>query len=135
MGKPILCLDFDGVIHSYTSGWQGADKIPDPPVNGAFEFLDRAKEFFDIQVFSSRSNQEGGTQAMMEWFSKYWTEYLFTKQPNLKDEYSEFFCPDWISFPKEKPAAFLTIDDRAITFNGNWFNPRDLLDFKPWYKK
>lgn len=31
MGKPILCLDFDGVIHSYASGWKGADVIPDPP--------------------------------------------------------------------------------------------------------
>ena len=28
--KPILCLDFDGVIHSYISGWKGADVIPDP---------------------------------------------------------------------------------------------------------
>jgi hypothetical protein len=28
MGKPILCLDFDGVLHSYSSGWKGADVIP-----------------------------------------------------------------------------------------------------------
>ena len=29
MAKPILCLDFDGVIHRYDSGWKGADVIPD----------------------------------------------------------------------------------------------------------
>jgi hypothetical protein len=34
MRKPILCLDFDGVLHSYTSGWKGAAVIPDPPVPG-----------------------------------------------------------------------------------------------------
>jgi hypothetical protein len=29
LSKPILCLDFDGTIHSYISGWQGADVIPE----------------------------------------------------------------------------------------------------------
>ena len=39
MTKPILCLDFDGVIHSYTSGWKGARIILDPPVPGALDFI------------------------------------------------------------------------------------------------
>jgi hypothetical protein len=39
MNAPILCLDFDGVIHSFKSGWKGAGKIPDPPVEGAIEWI------------------------------------------------------------------------------------------------
>lgn len=132
--KPILCLDFDGVCHSYTSGWKGASIIPDPPVDGLFEFLDLAKEHFTIVVFSSRSNKDGGILAMMEWFSKYYTDYLFAKFPGLDEKFSNIFCPDWIEFPTEKPAAFISIDDRAITFTGKWPDINILRAFKPWYK-
>ena len=34
MGKKTVVFDFDGVIHSYTSGWQGIGNIPDPVVPG-----------------------------------------------------------------------------------------------------
>jgi hypothetical protein len=66
--KPVLCMDFDGVVHKYISGWQGIDKIIDPPVDGALVFLNAALEFFDVNIFSSRSSAKAGRDAMMIWF-------------------------------------------------------------------
>ena len=34
MNKQTVVFDFDGVIHSYKSGWQGDAIIPDEPVVG-----------------------------------------------------------------------------------------------------
>ena len=64
---PAECLDFDGVLHSYTSGWKGADVIPDPPVEGAIAFLREAVKHFQVEIFSSRSHQPGGGYAMRDW--------------------------------------------------------------------
>ena len=55
MTKFILCLDFDGTIHSYESGWQGADIISDTPVSGAFDFIKITVQHFDVHVYSARS--------------------------------------------------------------------------------
>ena len=66
----ILCLGFDGVIHSYKSGWQGAMTIPDPPVPGALKFIVKATEHFEVMIYSSRSNQLGGIRAMKRYLIK-----------------------------------------------------------------
>jgi hypothetical protein len=126
MGKPILCLDFDGVCHSYTSGWQGADVIPDDAVPGLFEFLEKAAPWFDIQVYSSRSNQPGGIAAMQAWFDQQRRKWQATGGQG-DASYS-------ISFPTEKPSAFVTLDDRAITFTGLWPEVEFLRNFRPWHK-
>jgi hypothetical protein len=132
MSKPILCVDFDGVVHSYTSGWKGASVIPDAPVPGALRWLWQATDFFDVQIYSSRSKEESGLRAMRRWMQIHATDELGHDHP-MSNEHPAY--P--ISFTHEKPAAFLTIDDRAICFDGDWerLSPRKLLDFKPWYQR
>lgn len=129
MNKPILLLDFDGVCHSYESGWKGASVIPDEYVPGLFEFLEEAKEHFEIHIYSSRTNQDGGIEAMLAWFMaqrKLWRER--GGKPPVD-------TPLEVQFPKEKPPAFLTIDDRCYCFDGRWPIAEKLLNFKPWNKK
>jgi hypothetical protein len=122
-GKPILCLDFDGVLHSYTSGWKGADVIPDPPVAGAIQFLQEATKHFRVAIYSSRSHQPGGILAMQNWLRDHSGSWDVV---NANNE---------IDWPTEKPAAMITIDDRALTFDGTWPRMEELKAFQPWNKR
>jgi hypothetical protein len=45
------------------------------------------------------------------------------------------FPVDQIQFGTNKPSALVTLDDRAVTFTGNWPSVEDLLNFKPWNRK
>jgi hypothetical protein len=129
MSKPILCLDFDGVIHSYSSGWKGADVIPDPPVPGAVAFICNALPHFRVAIYSSRSGQSGGIDAMQAWLhTAMVTEGVYPPETadNLLGQ---------IEWPTEKPPAMVTIDDRALTFTGSWPDTEELLAFQPWNKK
>lgn len=129
MQKPILCLDFDGVLHSYTSGWKGASVIPDPPVEGAMRFIWDAQDHFRIAIFSSRSHQPGGKLAMKAWLAVHFRKHWAADRTRCDDILAE------IEWPDKKPAAFITIDDRALTFNGIWPDIQILRAFKPWNKK
>jgi hypothetical protein len=131
---PILCLDFDGVLNSYTSGWKGATTIPDPPVPGAIEFLCEALAYFEVHIYSSRSHQDGGIDAMMDWIAL-WERAWIVEQVNAGKPTPRTSLLLNIKFPTEKPAAFLTIDDRALTFTGTWPDMEALRAFKPWWKQ
>lgn len=132
--NPIICVDFDGVIHSYTSGWQGVSVISDPPVPGAIKWLEDhlpvpdcicamapAHEGPIVQIYSSRSKSWCGRRAMKKWLIKHGMHAGYINEKILK-------------FPTKKPAAFLTIDDRAICFDGNFPTTDQMINFKPWNK-
>ncbi|TXH52853.1 MAG: hypothetical protein E6Q97_14630 [Desulfurellales bacterium] len=123
--KPILCLDFDGVIHRYSKGWQNG-VIYDDAVPGFFEFAEAAAEHFHLVIYSSRSKTEEGQIEMALWMTaqrKKWRE------AGGKPKRSE---PLSFEYADEKPPAFLTIDDRAVQFNGTWPDVSALKNFKPW---
>lgn len=125
--KPILCLDFDGVLHGYQSGWQGADVCPDPPVEGAMEFVEEAVNHFTVAILSSRSHQSNGIVAMQTWMR------LQLHKALGPDRAEATYVQ--IQWPTEKPPAVVTIDDRALTFIGIWPSIEAIRNFKPWNKQ
>lgn len=119
MSKQTVVFDFDGVIHSYTSGWQGAEVALDPPVPGIKEALKAIHSAgYEVVVVSTRCASRKGIDAVNDYLHR-----------NGMLEYVDKIC-------KEKPPAIVYIDDRAICFDGH---PETLLDkikaFKPWNKQ
>ena len=131
-----VCLDFDGVLNQYDSGWQGADVITDEPVEGALEALyGWLNDGLSLAIYSARSGQIGGIPAMRKWLSKHdgeyrhehWTQEDVAKVPMLVER---------IELPVFKPAAQLYIDDRGYRFKGVFPNTKELKElFTPWYEK
>lgn len=150
MGKPILCVDFDGVIHSYKTKWTNAWTVSDGPVPGAIKFLIDAQNFFDVQIYSSRSKSFWGRRAMKKALFRWFSEEADVKDSAAQRKTFETVSMDpWeyevefagrifikkLKFPVKKPAAFMTIDDRAHCFMGTFPKPDELMSFKPWNKK
>lgn len=111
--KKTLLFDFDGVIHSYVSGWQGVGIANDPPVIGINYCIDQLKEEYLIYIYSSRCCEPVGVKCIEDYMNKY--KIYYDKITNIK------------------PPAYLTIDDRCICFDGDTFSLIDKIkEFKSW---
>lgn len=97
--KKTVAVDFDGVLHSYTSGWTGIEPT-DPPCEGAVGFIQGLSNNYTVVVVSSRAIDPGGAFAIERWLQKH-------------------------GFPKldvtsEKVPAVAYIDDRAVVYDGDF---------------
>lgn len=90
-----VVFDFDGVIHSYASGWTGM--IPeDGPEPGALEAVQWAQsEGYEVVIQSTRAATQEGHTAMREWLRRYG-------------------FPDGLRVTDQKVPAVAYIDDRAV---------------------
>jgi hypothetical protein len=151
--KQTLILDFDGVLHSYTSPWKNARTIPDAPVLTAMAYLIRYVQVFEVVILSSRSHQFLGRYAMKRWLRKWMyrqirdmqggslaiEEFVMSffdsaapQETNARDAANAIVA--MIKFPRHKPPAVLTIDDRAIQFLGTFPECGTISGFIPWNK-
>ncbi|MFH0853419.1 MAG: hypothetical protein V1853_03360, partial [bacterium] len=93
-----LAIDFDGVIHKYSRGFDDGT-IYDPPVAGTRQTLTKLREKWWIFIYTVRADTKKGKQAIEQYLKKY------------KIPFDEIVS--------HKPVAFAYIDDRAIHFK-NW---------------
>ncbi|SMC58386.1 hypothetical protein SAMN06297251_10475 [Fulvimarina manganoxydans] len=128
--KKLISIDFDGVLHSYSSGWQGAGTASDAPVPGALAFLRSLVEDgrFDVVISSSRCDRAEGREAIRSWLDRHLTE-----------AYGEVVGLTVAAGVRvgdgTKPPAFLHVDDRCVRFEGEWPSLDEIDAFAPWNKK
>ncbi len=137
--RKIVCLDFDGVIHSYTSGWQGVGVVSDLPMPGAIHWIVWHCPKLDLAIYSSRSKSWRGRRAMKRWLKAALASYFATCEipPDVPTESYDAWelaggVMRTISWPWFKPPAFLTIDDRALRFEGSFPTLAEIEAFRPW---
>jgi hypothetical protein len=131
--RKTIAVDFDGVIHKYSKGWQDGS-IYDGEVEGAIDAIHRLTLEYNVFILSIRSPYQ----------IKFWLEEQF-------DTWHSVFQPDpfklevipwwkfWKKFWNKRGVVGITnkklvfdvmIDDRCIPFYGDWKEiPQRIAEF------
>lgn len=98
-----VCVDFDGTLHPYTEGWVGYDVADERPTPGAREYLEAlARRHVKVAVYSARADSTEGIEGIWRWLRAEKLDHLVDLITNVKI------------------AAVAYVDDRAVTFRGEW---------------
>lgn len=100
MANKTLSIDFDGVIHKYSKGWQDGS-IYDMPIEGAIDALNNlCEQGYCVYIFTARADTIQRTKEILIWLHTNGLKYP-VRVSNIK------------------VASLMYIDDRAIRFT-NW---------------
>jgi hypothetical protein len=101
-GKTVS-VDFDGVLHTYQSGWTGPEPT-DPPEPGALEFINNLLAMgLKPVIVSSRADSPEGVHHIEKWLERH----------NFP----------WMTVSHSKVQAIAYVDDRAVRYDtgsGDW---------------
>lgn len=113
--RETVCIDFDHVVHKYP-GWQLGQNprdITGTLMPGAKEAIKDLRRDYQIIIFSSRARLPAAARAIAKWLRERGIEV------------------DGIT--ATKVPAIVYIDDRGLTFDGDWDRiPQRVREFKAW---
>lgn len=114
-----IAVDFDGVVHAYSKGWQGG-QIYDEPVPGAIDGLRALMERDAVYICTARA----WLDPVAAWLNKHGVPALVdtSGETRLLWEERGRLLVTWFKLP-----ATAYIDDRAIRFE-SW--PQTLADIE-----
>lgn len=119
----IIAIDFDGVIDSY-KGWQGEHTFHEP-ISGAREALwELAARGFTIVVYTCRPD----ISEIKKYLIKNNIPFHSINSSHRNKE---------LGLCREKLAADIYIDDKAVCFEGRWDKAflDKVVNFKEWWRK
>ena len=106
MSRPRICVDFDGVLNTY-SGWKGREELYKPR-EGVYEFLEELDSKFNVVIFTTRNSD-----LVWDWLKKYHFDFFVDEVTDIK------------------VGAVAYIGDRALKFNGDYAETlSELKEFK-----
>lgn len=134
-----IAVDFDGVIHAYTRGYQDGS-IYDEPIKGAFETIGKLiDQGFAVYVLSTRKPRQ-----MRKWLRDHVITYdpfvpagvdekikIYGFEVEIVPRRAKFWNkPGVLGVTNRKIPAIAYLDDRAVFFGGDWDKAyADLTEF------
>jgi len=130
--KNTIAIDFDGVIHKYSKGWDDGS-IYDEPIKGVHNALMELRNDYWVYIFTTRNVQD-----VANWMNrKFWGEgnemgFRTVAMPEGIKFWQGGRCGEVAVSNRKLPAEFY-IDDRGIKFNGDWEETlKEIKEIRGW---
>lgn len=112
-----ICVDFDGVIYENKKYYGKPWILRDGPLQGTLEALKYLSTRYIVYVYSTRCGSQKGYEAVKEW---------------IKDHGLD----PYVVVVNYKPVALVYLDDRGVTFQGDWQQAiENIKRFEQWQGK
>jgi hypothetical protein len=108
MSEKRIMIDFDGVIHKYSSGW-GDGSIYDDPIDGSKEAIEQFRnDGYKVIIFTARLSEIAHGKSGV------------SEQKKMIEDWLKKYKIEVDGMMAEKLPASIYIDDNAFWFNGKW---------------